>query len=110
MSQTTTDYELALKSLDELEKSTNWTSDEDIDKDLYNRWGNVACRNIKSALTQAEKEHKALEIFGRQYVSVFNILCCENVEEYNILRTDESSKLIKDDFDLLKEVFGKWKD
>ena len=38
------------EALYKLEKNTNWSSDEDIDKDLYNLWGNVACRAIKKDL------------------------------------------------------------
>ena len=42
------------EALKKLEYFTNWTSDENIDKDLYNLWGNVACRTIKQALERLE--------------------------------------------------------
>ena len=42
------------EALKELEIDTNWSSDENIDKDLYNLWGNVACRIIKKDLEVLE--------------------------------------------------------
>ena len=50
------------EALRELEIATNWSSDEDIDKDLYNLWGNVACRTIK-------KDLKILEIL-KEYIKI----------------------------------------
>ena len=46
------------EALKKLEYFTNWTSDENIDKDLYNLWGNVACRTIKQDLERLEEINK----------------------------------------------------
>lgn len=53
------------EALYKLEKSTNWSSDENIDKDLYNLWGNVACRAIKKDLDRLEKLERIFEILQR---------------------------------------------
>lgn len=51
------------EALKKLEYATNWSSEENIDKDLYNLWGNVACRTIKKDLELLEE----LEILKKYY-------------------------------------------
>lgn len=51
------------EALKKLENATNWSSEEAIDKDLYNLWGNVACRTIKKDLELLEE----LEILKKYY-------------------------------------------
>ena len=50
------------EALKELEIATNWSSNEDIDKDLYNLWGNVACRTIKKDLERLEKLEEVIAV------------------------------------------------
>ena len=50
------------EALKELEIATNWSSDEDIDKDLYNLWGNVACRTIKKDLDRLEELEEVIAV------------------------------------------------
>ena len=62
------------EALKELEIATNWSSDEDIDKDLYNLWGNIACRTIKKDLDRLEKYKKFEEEFGIELTVLFSAL------------------------------------
>ena len=62
------------EALKELEIATNWSSDEDIDKDLYNLWGNIACRTIKKDLDRLEEYKKFEEEFGIELTVLFSAL------------------------------------
>lgn len=62
------------EALKELEITTNWSSNEDIDKDLYNLWGNVACRTIKKDLDRLEECRKFEEELGIDLITVFKAL------------------------------------
>lgn len=62
------------EALKELEIATNWNSDEDIDKDLYNLWGNVACRTIKKDLDRLEEYRKIEKEFGIDLITLFKAL------------------------------------
>lgn len=62
------------EALKELEIATNWSSDEDIDKDLYNLWGNVACRTIKRDLDRLEEYRKIEEELGIELTVLFSAL------------------------------------
>ena len=93
------------EALKKLEAFTNWSSDEDIDKNLYNLWGNVACRIIK-------KDLEALNIFRKAFEEhLFYLYDYSNAcGECYILMIDadegSSIKLTKQEDDLLKEVLG----
>lgn len=50
-----------LEALEKIEDYYNWSSEENIDKDLYDLWGNVACRTIK-------KELEVLEIIKKNFI------------------------------------------
>ena len=58
----------------------------------------------KQALLKAQKEHKALEIIKEKTVSIFQLSCCKNVNEYNDLKFKFSEKLTEEEFNLLKAV------
>lgn len=62
------------EALKELEIATNWSSDENIDKDLYNLWGNVACRVIKKDLEVLEEHRKIEKELGIELVVLFKAL------------------------------------
>ena len=62
------------EALKELEIATNWSSDEDIDKDLYNLWGNIACRTIKKDLDRLEEYRKFEEELGIDLITLFKAL------------------------------------
>ena len=62
------------EALKELEIATNWSSDEDIDKDLYNLSGNIACRTIKKDLDRLEEYKKFEEEFGIDLITLFKAL------------------------------------
>lgn len=62
------------EALKELEIATNWSSDEGIDKDLYNLWGNVACRTIKRDLDRLEEYRKIEEELGIELTILFSAL------------------------------------
>ena len=62
------------EALKELEIATNWSSNEDIDKDLYNLWGNVACRTIKKDLDRLEEYRKFEEELGIDLITMFKAL------------------------------------
>lgn len=62
------------EALKELEIATNWSSNEDIDKDLYNLWGNIACRTIKKDLDRLEEHKKFEEDFGIELTVLFSAL------------------------------------
>ena len=62
------------EALKELEIATNWSSNEDIDKDLYNLWGNIACRTIKKDLDRLEEYKKFEEEFGIDLITLFKAL------------------------------------
>ena len=66
-------------------------------------------KDIHSALTQAEKEHKALEIFKNKLVNVVELALAEDLDHYNLEVLNEM-ELTQEEYDLLKEVFGKWED
>lgn len=86
----------AIQELKKLEAFTNWTSDEDIDNDLYNLWGNVACRTIK-------KELVALKIIRDKVVSISWILMTSDVEQYNTVQ-ETQCQLTEEEYNLVKEV------
>lgn len=99
----------SLEALKKLEAFTNWSSDEDIDKDLYNLWGNVACRTIK-------KDLEALEIMKNKCIDNSNlrlVKLCPTYKEYANLIILSLTKIIdglilpeltEEEFELLKEV------
>lgn len=62
------------EALKELEIATNWSSNEDIDKDLYNLWGNIACRTIKKDLDRLEEYRKIEEELGIKLTVLFPAL------------------------------------
>lgn len=62
------------EALKELEIATNWNSDEDIDKDLYNLWGNVACRTIKRDLDRLDEYKKLEKELGISLITLFSAL------------------------------------
>ena len=62
------------EALKELEIATKWSSDEDIDKDLYNLWGNIACRTIKKDLDRLEEYKKFEEELGIDLITLFKAL------------------------------------
>ena len=59
---------------------------------------------IKQALLKAQEQEKVLEIVKKKTVSIFQLGCCKNVNEYNDLKFIEFEKLTQEEFDLLKEV------
>ena len=59
------------EALKEVEIATNWSSNEDIDKDLYNLWGNIACRTIKKDLDRLEEYRKFAEELGIELTVLF---------------------------------------
>lgn len=78
------------ESLKELEVATNWSSDEDIDKDLYNLWGNVACRTIKKDLDRLEEYSKLEEELGISLITLFSAL------KYGVYYFTSDGQLIHD--------------
>ena len=62
------------EALKELEIATNWSSNEDIDKDLYNLWGNIACRTIKKDLDRLEEYRKFEEELDIDLITLFKAL------------------------------------
>lgn len=62
------------EALKELEIATNWSSDEDINKDLYNLWGNIACRTIKKDLDRLEEHRKIEEELRIDLITLFKAL------------------------------------
>lgn len=53
---------------------------------------------------QVEKTLNAFEIIKEKTVSIFQLSCCKNVNEYNDLKFIVSEKLTEEEFNLLKEV------
>lgn len=83
------------EALKELEIATNWSSNEDIDKDLYNLWGNIACRTIKKDLDRLEeyrKIEKELSMELKVYHKLMNMLYCG---EPNILYVKDKDMIIQ---------------
>ena len=97
------------EALYKLEKNTNWSSDENIDKDLYNLWGNVACRAIKKDLERLEKLEKVIDILENKIVNILILKYCiakgGGVETYNLHYKTED-QITQEEYELLKEVFG----
>lgn len=88
------------EALKELEIATNWSSDEDIDKDLYNLWGNVACRTIKKDLDRLEEYRKIEEELGIDLITLFNkYIKWQKLDTYNTKENDWVLVLCKDKFD-----------
>ena len=69
------------EALYKLEKNTNWSSDENIDKDLYNLWGNVACRAIKKDLERLESLEKQNELLKKD-LKEYQAYIKKGVEEH----------------------------
>ena len=61
---------------------------------------------IKQALLKAQEQEKVLSIMFTKTVSIFQLSCCKNVDEYNDLKFNDNEKLTKDEFDLLKRWLG----
>lgn len=59
--------------------------------------------NINSAL-MLDTKLKALEIIKEKEVSIFQLNCCKNVNEYNDLQFKKDKKLTQKEFELLKEM------
>lgn len=79
------------EALYKLEKSTNWSSDENIDKDLYNLWENVACRSIKKDLEVLDilKRHSTMLDDEDWNTNIFNGIDYEDLDE-------KETKIIKE--------------
>ena len=90
----------SIEALKELEIATNWSSDEDIDKDLYNLWGNVACRTIKKDLDILEEHRKIEEELGIGLTVIFSAL------KYGVYYFDEQGQLIRDYVSLVNNYIG----
>ncbi len=86
------------EALKELEIATNWSSDEDIDKDLYNLWGNVACRTIKKDLERLEKLEKITDIL-KDKLSVYE----KAHYRLSVNGSLEYQKLTKQEYEILKD-------
>lgn len=78
------------EALKELEIATNWSSDENVDKDLYNLWGNVACRIIKRDLDKLEEYKKLEEELGIDLITLFSAL------KYGVYYFASNGQLIHD--------------
>lgn len=78
------------EALKELEIATNWSGDENIDKDLYNLWGNVACRVIKKDLEVLEEHRKIEEELGIELTVLFSAL------KYGVYYFTSDGQLIHD--------------
>jgi UDP-N-acetylglucosamine 2-epimerase len=81
------------EALKKLEYFTNWSSDEDIDKDLYNLWGNVACRTIKKDLERLEKLKKENKEFKKANKKVYDMT--KRFEKAILDRFEKLEKAIK---------------
>lgn len=77
------------------------------EKDIIHYKGTVANLRRDNALLKelnAEKK-KVLEIIKEKEVSIFQLNCCKNVNEYNDLQFKKDKKLTKEEFDTLKRYF-----
>ena len=84
------------EALYKLEKNTNWSSDENIDKDLYNLWGNVACRAIKKDLERLESLEKQNELLKKDL---------KEYQAYIKKGVEEHYKDFMSDYDLLLQEY-----
>ena len=84
------------EALYKLEKNTNWSSDENIDKDLYNLWGNVACRAIKKDLDRLESLEKQNELLKKDL---------KEYQAYIKKGVEEHYKDFMSDYDLLLQEY-----
>ena len=66
----------------------------------------ILYETIKQALIQAQDQEKVLKIMFTKTVSIFQMSCCKNADEYNDLKFNDNEKLTKDEFDLLKRWLG----
>ena len=62
----------------------------------------ILYETIKQALIQAQEKEKVLKIMFTKTVSIFQMSCCKNADEYNDLKFNDNEKLTKEEFDLLK--------
>lgn len=62
--------------------------------------------SVKQALLKAQDQEKVLKIMFTKTVSIFQMSCCKNADEYNDLKFNDNEKLTKDEFDLLKRWLG----
>ena len=76
-------------------------------KNVKNRWR----RNCKFLEKENEKLKQVLDIFERKHIHIYYLTRTKNVEEYNKMMDkfneyDFFDYLIKEDYELLKEVLG----
>lgn len=105
------DYKLALGSLDELEKGAMRQA-MILDDREGGHWGAEVVQdhysNVKLALEQAEKEHKAIAII-KKYCNINEFLkpfrYMREIEPQVILGKDYI--ITQEEYDVLREVFGR---
>lgn len=67
-------------------------------------YGIYAQEHYSNEIETIRKSLKALEIIKEKTVSIFQLSCCKNVNEYNDLRFKFSEKLTQEEFNLLRSV------
>lgn len=91
------------EALYKLEKNTNWSSDENIDKDLYNLWGNVACRAIKKDLDRLESLERQNEVLKRD-LKEYQAYIKKGVEEHYADFVSDYDLLLQENYELNKKL------
>lgn len=57
---------------------------------------------IEQYILKAQEQEKVLKIMFTKIVSIFQLSCCKNVNEYNDLKFNDNEKLTKEEFELLR--------
>ncbi len=66
-----------------------------------------ALETIRQSLLKAQSNELILKIINKKTVSIFQLRCCKNVNEYNDLKFTEFEKLTQEEFVLLKRWIEK---
>lgn len=62
----------------------------------------ITLDSVRALKKERDFFKKSLEIIKEKKVSIFQLSCCKNVNEYNDLKFKDSEKLTKEEFNLLK--------
>ena len=75
------------------------------EKEIFYKYKHTLETTIKQVLLKAQEQEKVLEIIKEKEVSIFQLNCCKNVNEYNDLQFTNNKKLTQEEFELLKRYF-----
>lgn len=94
------------KALEETLRDIAYDLENDDNPFLRDRYCGLL--DVKQSLIESQEQEKVLEIIVKKEVSIFQLKCCKNVNEYNDLQFKKDKKLTQEEFDLLKQYFEKY--